>query len=64
VTLFLNESDVRQLLPMDRALECVEASFVAQGNGRAVNRSRERILLPKYRYTIWRERCPNRSMWE
>ncbi len=31
---------------MDRALECVEASFVAQGNDRAVNRSRERILLP------------------
>jgi ornithine cyclodeaminase/alanine dehydrogenase-like protein (mu-crystallin family) len=31
---------------MERALECVEASFVAQGNDRAVNRSRERILLP------------------
>jgi len=46
VTLFLTESDVRELLPMDRALECVEASFVAQGNNRAVNRPRERILLP------------------
>jgi ornithine cyclodeaminase/alanine dehydrogenase-like protein (mu-crystallin family) len=32
---------------MDRALECVEASLVAQGNDRAVNRSRERILLPQ-----------------
>lgn len=32
---------------MDRALECVEASFVAQANKRAVNRSRERILLPR-----------------
>ena len=32
---------------MDQALECVEASVVAQGNGRAVNRSRERIVLPK-----------------
>jgi ornithine cyclodeaminase/alanine dehydrogenase-like protein (mu-crystallin family) len=31
---------------MERALECVEASLVAQGNDRAVNRSRERILLP------------------
>ena len=31
---------------MNRALECVEASFVAQGNDRAINRSRERILLP------------------
>jgi ornithine cyclodeaminase/alanine dehydrogenase-like protein (mu-crystallin family) len=46
VTLYLTESDVRELLPMERALECVEASFVAQGNGRAENRSRERILLP------------------
>jgi ornithine cyclodeaminase/alanine dehydrogenase-like protein (mu-crystallin family) len=46
VTLFLTESDVRALLPMERALECVEASFVAQGNDRAINRSRERILLP------------------
>ena len=32
---------------MERALECVEASLVAQGNDRAVNRSRERILLPR-----------------
>jgi len=47
VTLFLSESDVRELLPMERALECVEASFVAQGNDRAINRSRERILLPQ-----------------
>jgi ornithine cyclodeaminase/alanine dehydrogenase-like protein (mu-crystallin family) len=47
VTLFLTESDVRELLPMERALECVEASLLAQGNERAVNRSRERILLPQ-----------------
>jgi len=46
VALFLTESDVRDLLTMDHALECVEASFVAQGNNRATNRSRERILLP------------------
>lgn len=32
---------------MERALECVEASFVAQGNDRAINLSRERILLPR-----------------
>lgn len=31
---------------MDQALTCVEASFVAQGTGHAVNRSRERLLLP------------------
>jgi ornithine cyclodeaminase/alanine dehydrogenase-like protein (mu-crystallin family) len=47
MTLFLTESDVCELLPMERALECVEASFVEQGNDRAINRSRERILLPQ-----------------
>jgi ornithine cyclodeaminase/alanine dehydrogenase-like protein (mu-crystallin family) len=47
MTLFLTETDVQNLLPMDRALECVEASLVAQSNDRAVNRSRERILLPQ-----------------
>jgi ornithine cyclodeaminase/alanine dehydrogenase-like protein (mu-crystallin family) len=46
MTLFLTESDVQELLPMDRALECVEASLVAQGNDHGINRSRERILLP------------------
>jgi ornithine cyclodeaminase/alanine dehydrogenase-like protein (mu-crystallin family) len=47
VALFLTEADVRELLPMERALECVEASFVAQGSGSARNRPRERILLPQ-----------------
>lgn len=46
MTLFLTEAEVRELLPMDRALECVESSFVAQGNDGAVNRPRQRILLP------------------
>jgi ornithine cyclodeaminase/alanine dehydrogenase-like protein (mu-crystallin family) len=46
VTLFLNETEVRNLLSMDSALQCVEASFVAQGKERAVNHPRERILLP------------------
>lgn len=43
--IFLSEQDIQDLLPMERALECVEASFAAQAQGRAVNRSRERILL-------------------
>ena len=47
MTLFLTEADVCELLPMQKALECVEASFVAQGNDHAINRSRERILLPQ-----------------
>lgn len=43
--LFLTETDVQELFPMDRALECVEASFRAQHAG-AVNRPRQRIFLP------------------
>jgi len=31
---------------MERALECVEASFIQQHSGLAVNRSRQRIFLP------------------
>jgi alanine dehydrogenase len=45
MTLFLTESDVQELLPMERALECVEASFLAQGENRAINRPRDRILM-------------------
>jgi ornithine cyclodeaminase/alanine dehydrogenase-like protein (mu-crystallin family) len=46
MALFLSEDDVCELLPMERALECVEASFFAQGTGQAINRPRKRILLP------------------
>ena len=46
MTLFLTEEDVQELLPMKVALDRVEASFRAQAAGHAVNRSRERILLP------------------
>jgi alanine dehydrogenase len=46
VALFLTEEDVCALLPMERALEIVEASLVAQGGDHAVNRPRDRILLP------------------
>jgi alanine dehydrogenase len=44
--LSLTESDVERLFPMWRALERVEASFVAQHAGKGINRSRQRILLP------------------
>jgi alanine dehydrogenase len=37
--------DVQQLLPMDKAIDQVEATFLAQHRGEAINRSRERILL-------------------
>ncbi len=44
--LLLSETDVQQLLPMEKAIEHVEASFLAQHHGEAINRSRERIILP------------------
>ena len=44
--LLLTEEDVLALLPMARAIELVEASFLAQHKGQAINRSRQRILLP------------------
>ncbi len=44
--LFLTESDVLELFPMQAALGCVEASFKAQDGGGAMNRSRQRIFLP------------------
>ena len=46
MALFLTEDDVCELLPMERALERVEASFLAQAKGQGINRSRKRILLP------------------
>ncbi len=46
MALFLTEKEIRELFPMEAALERVEASFRAQHAGRAVNRSRERIILP------------------
>jgi ornithine cyclodeaminase/alanine dehydrogenase-like protein (mu-crystallin family) len=45
--LFLTEDDVKELLPMTEAIEQVEASLKALASGHAVNRSRERILLPQ-----------------
>jgi ornithine cyclodeaminase/alanine dehydrogenase-like protein (mu-crystallin family) len=45
MTLFLSETDVQELLPMERALERVEASLRAQHGGQATNRARQRIIL-------------------
>jgi len=46
MALLLTEADVQELFPMERALDRVEASFIQQNSGRAVNRSRQRIFLP------------------
>lgn len=48
MALFLSEEDVKELFPMEQALECIGASFVAQHTGEAVNRSRERIFQPGF----------------
>ncbi len=45
---FLTEDDVQQLLPMSRAIECVEASFADQHTGAATNQPRRRIFLPGF----------------
>jgi alanine dehydrogenase len=45
--LLLTEEDVQQLFPMPQAIERLEASFMAQAQGKAINRSRERIFLPQ-----------------
>jgi alanine dehydrogenase len=46
MALFLTEAEVQELFPMKQALACVEASFIQQHSGQAVNRSRQRIFLP------------------
>jgi ornithine cyclodeaminase/alanine dehydrogenase-like protein (mu-crystallin family) len=48
MALFLSEDDVQELFPMRQALQCVEASFVAQHSGRAVNQSRQRLFQPGF----------------
>ncbi len=47
MALLLMEGEVLDLLPMDRALDCVERSFMAQAHKTATNRPRDRILLPQ-----------------
>jgi ornithine cyclodeaminase/alanine dehydrogenase-like protein (mu-crystallin family) len=46
MAILLTEAEVVELFPMERALECVDASFRAQHSGQGINRSRERIFLP------------------
>ena len=48
MALFLTEEEVTRLLPMNDALRLVEQSFRAQNAEAAVNRSRERIVLPHF----------------
>src|SRR5690348_17998446 len=48
MALFLSENDVQELFPMGQALDLIEASFVAQQGGRAVNQLRQRLFQPGF----------------
>lgn len=48
MALFLSENDVQELFPMQQALDLIEASFVAQRSGSAVNQSRQRLFQPGF----------------
>jgi ornithine cyclodeaminase/alanine dehydrogenase-like protein (mu-crystallin family) len=45
--LFFSEDDVQKLLPMREAVSLVEKAFRLLGEGRAVNRPRARVRIPK-----------------
>jgi len=45
--LYLNESDVKELVDMSDAMDAVEKCFRAQGEGRAPNQPRRRAFVPK-----------------
>jgi alanine dehydrogenase len=47
VTLILTETEVNDLLDMPSTLEAVESVLRAQAEGRATNRARRRVALPK-----------------
>ena len=48
MALFISENDVQELFPMRQALDLIEASFVAQQGGTAVNQSRQRLFQPGF----------------
>jgi alanine dehydrogenase len=47
MALLLKEADVRQLLPMNVAIDALEAVFRARAEGTAVNLPRQRVSLPE-----------------
>jgi len=46
MTLLLTEQDVRELAPMEAAVEALEATLKRQGQGKAFNQPRRRLHLP------------------
>ena len=46
MTLFLNEQEVAQLLPMDECIEALDRAFAHSGVGQVDNKARSRIRMP------------------
>src|SRR5438105_1831473 len=44
--LYLTESDVRELLPLETAIELVDGAFHRLATGAAINQPRRRLILP------------------
>ena len=44
--LFLTESDVRELLPMAKAVDLIESAFHRMAAGESINQPRRRLILP------------------
>ena len=44
--LFLTETDVRELLPMAKAIELMEGAFHRMAAGESLNQPRRRLILP------------------
>ena len=61
MSLFLNESDVRQLLTMDLALDAVEESHRALARARAIDIPRQRTRLPQTALHILQGALPERD---
>ena len=61
MALFLNESDVRQLLTMDLALEAVEEAHRALSQAKAIDIPRQRTRLPQTALHILQGALPGRD---
>ncbi len=61
MSLFLNESDVRQLLTMDLALDAVEESHRALSRAKAIDIPRQRTRLPQTALHILQGALPERD---
>ncbi len=52
MALYLTEADVRSLLTVEMAIDCLEEGFRSQAAGNAVNLPRRRIALGRGSYNV------------